>query len=470
LKVQDSILQDVCDNPDDDAPRLVYADWLEENGGPADKDRAEFIRAQVALAGMAEDDERRDPLEVRVRALEAARGSEWLKPLGGLISAPQFRRGFVDNADMGARKFLTHGARVFRLTPLRHLKLLRLVQTQDGAEAVAGCALLGRLRGLDIANSLLPDGPVATLVASPHLTSMTSLNLGGTLAAGNTLQALVKAPPLANLKVLGLSATMVGPHLAILTGCELPFRLEELDLGAGYLNAGAMESLVGWAGLGSLRRLCLNNVLLRVPGTEQLAASPHLGNLQRLEVANCSIGVTGMQALAAAPALKGLTALNVSGNNLGINGLPALVGSPHLTGLTHLYLANTGISRRPMALLAGWSGLARLRELDLRGNDLGDAGAALLAQSPHLGDLAALDLSNTELGNDGVRALVECPRLGKLRRLYLDYNGKIGEAGIGALLASPHLGRLRELGLRGSGFPAHLRKEMGERFGTGLRL
>jgi uncharacterized protein (TIGR02996 family) len=39
-------LQDICDNPDDDTPRLVFADWLEDEGDP---DRAEFIRAQVRL-------------------------------------------------------------------------------------------------------------------------------------------------------------------------------------------------------------------------------------------------------------------------------------------------------------------------------------------------------------------------------------------------------------------------------------
>src|SRR5262245_31292460 len=40
-------LRTICENPDDDAPRLVYADWLDENG---DADRAEFIRLHVQLA------------------------------------------------------------------------------------------------------------------------------------------------------------------------------------------------------------------------------------------------------------------------------------------------------------------------------------------------------------------------------------------------------------------------------------
>ena len=36
----------VIANAEDDTPRLVYADWLDENGDP---DRAAFIRTQVAL-------------------------------------------------------------------------------------------------------------------------------------------------------------------------------------------------------------------------------------------------------------------------------------------------------------------------------------------------------------------------------------------------------------------------------------
>ena len=40
-------LDDIVANIDDDTPRLVYADWLMENG---QDDRAEFIRVQVELA------------------------------------------------------------------------------------------------------------------------------------------------------------------------------------------------------------------------------------------------------------------------------------------------------------------------------------------------------------------------------------------------------------------------------------
>src|SRR5262249_51568994 len=42
-----ALLRAVCDNPDEDTPRLVYADWLDEQGGESRTARAEFIRLQV---------------------------------------------------------------------------------------------------------------------------------------------------------------------------------------------------------------------------------------------------------------------------------------------------------------------------------------------------------------------------------------------------------------------------------------
>jgi uncharacterized protein (TIGR02996 family) len=41
------LLRSICEAPDEDTPRLMYADWLDENGQP---ERAAFIRVQVQLA------------------------------------------------------------------------------------------------------------------------------------------------------------------------------------------------------------------------------------------------------------------------------------------------------------------------------------------------------------------------------------------------------------------------------------
>jgi uncharacterized protein (TIGR02996 family) len=51
--VEAAFLQDILAHPEDDTPRLVYADWLEEHDAP---ERAEFIRLQCQLARLSEGD------------------------------------------------------------------------------------------------------------------------------------------------------------------------------------------------------------------------------------------------------------------------------------------------------------------------------------------------------------------------------------------------------------------------------
>lgn len=47
------LLRAICAEPQDDALRLVYADWLEENGDAGQQARAEFIRCQIQLTLVA---------------------------------------------------------------------------------------------------------------------------------------------------------------------------------------------------------------------------------------------------------------------------------------------------------------------------------------------------------------------------------------------------------------------------------
>lgn len=50
ISVEQALLRAILTNSDDDLPRLVLADWLDEHGG--DPDRAEFIRVQCELASI----------------------------------------------------------------------------------------------------------------------------------------------------------------------------------------------------------------------------------------------------------------------------------------------------------------------------------------------------------------------------------------------------------------------------------
>ena len=62
MNERDALLKAVCDHPDEDTPRLVFADWLHEHGEP---DRAEFIRVQIEHAALP--DWREEAGEVRPR-------------------------------------------------------------------------------------------------------------------------------------------------------------------------------------------------------------------------------------------------------------------------------------------------------------------------------------------------------------------------------------------------------------------
>jgi uncharacterized protein (TIGR02996 family) len=50
-----AFLHAICEHPDDDTPRLVFADWLTEQGGAVNGAWASGIRAQIWLARGATD-------------------------------------------------------------------------------------------------------------------------------------------------------------------------------------------------------------------------------------------------------------------------------------------------------------------------------------------------------------------------------------------------------------------------------
>ena len=70
----EDFLGDICEHPADDAPRLIYADWLDDHGQPR---RAELIRLQCELAGLDEDDPRRAELAEREWELLTVYRSRW---------------------------------------------------------------------------------------------------------------------------------------------------------------------------------------------------------------------------------------------------------------------------------------------------------------------------------------------------------------------------------------------------------
>jgi uncharacterized protein (TIGR02996 family) len=98
----DAFLQDILANPEDDTPRLIYADWLEERGDP----RGEFIRVQCRLARMSADDKRRPRLEQLEGELLERYQDKWLGSVRPSLARWSFRRGFLDMIAVPASLYL----------------------------------------------------------------------------------------------------------------------------------------------------------------------------------------------------------------------------------------------------------------------------------------------------------------------------------------------------------------------------
>jgi uncharacterized protein (TIGR02996 family) len=128
---RDELLHAVIENPDDDALRLVFADWLEEH---SELERAEFIRVQIELAKLLKVDDRRPELERRETELLARNESEWVEPIRHCVLSWTFARGFIAEVAMTVDMYQKHTFELLNLAPIRRMSV-------DGAEVeISGSA------------------------------------------------------------------------------------------------------------------------------------------------------------------------------------------------------------------------------------------------------------------------------------------------------------------------------------------
>lgn len=98
----------IASNPDDDLPRLVYADWLDEHGDP---DRSEFIRLQCHTAHVGPLDPSWAPAKLREFDLFKANEAKWRsgdRSDHSYVLMDRWRRGFPESvclADVADRRW-----------------------------------------------------------------------------------------------------------------------------------------------------------------------------------------------------------------------------------------------------------------------------------------------------------------------------------------------------------------------------
>jgi uncharacterized protein (TIGR02996 family) len=358
----------IRDAPDDDAPRLIYADWLDEHDQP---DRAEFIRLQCALDRLPDDDPRRPELRERERLLSEANEDRWTASLRPLVSAWEFRRGVVDRVSVDAHQFLDAGTAIFDLAPVRKV---RFVNVGEHLTELVQSPQLRLIRELDLAGNDLGNRGPNLLAKSRHLVRLDSLDLGFTELGDKGLQALAGSPVFSSLRRLQINDNnhLGVPGMRALSESQFLTSLVELDISGNSLSALALRPLFESPLAERLDRLALQRNRLGDAGMESLVVSPVFARMiakdLALDLRRLEIGPMGAKALAASPAIERVESLDLEGNVLSDQGLAALAASPYLKRLRVLSLRENRIGDDGVLMLSRSSLMATLRVLDLTGN------------------------------------------------------------------------------------------------------
>jgi uncharacterized protein (TIGR02996 family) len=288
---EEGFLRAICAEPDDDGPRLVYADWLEEH---RHLDRAEFIRVQCALARLPEQHPLGTHLKRQEQNLLRQHAPEWLAPFEPWHCDREdwfsfsFHRGFVEQLSVWTEPFLMQTEELFALTPLRHVGFVRL--SADECGRLADEPLLLRLRSLYLQIYEMRGGGLDRLLTSPHLANLQRLDIPGTESLYQGPEE--RCPP-------GEGWVMNTARVGLLTHSSHLQNLRELSLPRHVLDVNAVELLAGSATLAELTHLDLYENSLRDAGALALASSQYLKRVEVLDLRWNAIGPSGRAALRA---------------------------------------------------------------------------------------------------------------------------------------------------------------------------
>ena len=445
------LLADILATPDDDAPRLVYADLLTTNGDP----RGELVTIQCALAraqaqsldGLValevNDLERHVRLVRRQNVLLAEHRERWTaEALGGRPSefhSVVFRRGFPEDVTLHGTEVVRAVRELRARSPLRSLAIL---QTVDASARELARLDLSSLRSL----SLLEHGKLQNETRALLLDAASSITtLRVEYPAALDVATLARAPGLESVDIV--SARLGGAAIDVLARMPFASTLRSLGLGGSGLGEKALDTLDG-------RFPALDAIDLRSVGLSDVILDTHLRRVnaqfpRTLKLAHNGLGTDGARALASTASLASVVELDLTWNRIGDDGLRAIAESPHLEALRSLSAAGTEMSDHGARALAE-ARTARLRVLDVTDSWLTAAGiGALVGASTHVLERLAYSYrrpKNHLFGDETAEAIAREPRAASIRRLALT-GVKVGDAGAAALGRSPHLAHLRSLDL-----------------------
>jgi uncharacterized protein (TIGR02996 family) len=336
MAVERGFLDDIRAHPEDDTPRLVYADWLDEQGQTA---RAEFIRVQIDLARLDPTNTRYPELHLRQLQLLSEHEREWLGPWTDRLVRWQFQRGLLHEVTVEPEPFVAFGADLLTHYPVHTVAFV------DGW-----------------GQSLAPEA-IQRVVGVPHLALVRGLELSG-------------CRPGENSYAMFGGTVQTSAWLTALAGATHATHLEALSLpggtrsGRGPLELSAMRAFCGARHLASLRRLDLSDAYMnegpdRLPELcAILADATFAPRLRRLSLAHCTLTDAALAHLAGSARLRYLEAVDFSRcDAAGAEGLRAFLASRPPDRLIELGFPN-GLDLRE---LGAWPGLEGVKALSLAG-------------------------------------------------------------------------------------------------------
>jgi uncharacterized protein (TIGR02996 family) len=390
---RDALLAAIREQPDEDTPRLVFADYLQENG---DEHRAAFIRAQVELA-------RTPPWEpfaafCRWRQPDLASGSWFRDTLpradGRNVEWPAhpFRRGFAWSIRVKTPSLWHELAE-----PIIDREPVGSVRFWDGAtlddwRRIASSGCVRHLRELELNGN--PIEPLRALRDRPAACGVADVRFHRASGAGmpEVLEALSESP---------MGRAVRGLHFHV-----------------GYESREALIDAVHL--FGPLRRLSFSVMGIAEWHVRPLLTGPAAASLEELHLdKEPGVGDAGLQLLMGAvpPTIRDLT---LSGVGMRAAGMEALSRCERLPNLRRLSLRGNPFEPRAMRVLSLSRSLPELRSLDLTNCHVGDKGVRHLTRTKFWPNLVELNLRGNEISTAGVRHLLNAPVPPDLTALVLD--------------------------------------------------
>lgn len=341
---RDALLAAVLDNPEDDLPRLVYADWLDENGPSLSSPDRESAANRAALIRLQIEQSRAEPFspvwrtaDAKCRELIDRHYAEWTLHLPEWVIEAEFRRGFIEHITVEAMRFAHSAAVIFESEPIREVRATRFVQSEEweSIESFFAAPELARIRRLEFTRGTLVNVEFDALATSPHLTGLRELSLWRNSVPPWWLTELLAGPRLPNLATLDLSdGTNLGPAVADGLSRGSKRHLAKVNFSGVWFPSADVQRMLASPPLKHVEELRL--------GWDGDAVNPgplvHLdlawvlpwSRLRVLDISGQGVGLDGVKEIAWKPEAAQLRWLGLASNGIGRGGALLLLDSPHL--------------------------------------------------------------------------------------------------------------------------------------------